>query len=1338
MNPDPSREDTIPAAADMDATLRVDVHATLPVGMEQPGDMIGRYKLIEPLGEGGFGSVWRAEQSEPIRREVALKVIKAGMDSREIIARFEAERQALALMDHPNIAAVLDAGTTDSGRPFFAMELVKGAPITDYCDAQKLGIRQRLELFIPVCQAVQHAHQKAILHRDLKPSNILVAEVDGKPVPKVIDFGIAKALGSSPEAALQGSLLQTQAGAVIGTPQYMSPEQAGAAPDLDTRSDIYTLGIILYELLTGDTPLSRDSLRKAALDEVLRLVREADPKRPSSRVLPVTDLAKQASTLRQTEPAKLARTLSGDLDWIALKALEKERDRRYGSAAEFAQDLERYLKNEPVEAGPPSPVYRLRKLVRRNRLAFAAAAAIAVSLIVGIGMTTWQWQRAEEQKEKQEKLLWNASHSEHEAATNAFENGQNAEGLAHLVRALEYRPMNDVVLAASAAHAFAGSGNAWRTRSVTAFEGPVTCLAFSPDGRYLAAGSTDDNMWVIETATGRKISKIEFVSSVITVCFSPDGRFIAVGSWDDTARVVETATGKEISQTKFGDSVTAVCFSPDGRFIAAGSDDKTACVIEAASGRVINTTELADVVTLVSFSPDGRFLAVGAGSYGKKSETRVIETTAGREISKTEFGDVVTSLTYSPDGRFIAAGSWDNSTRVIEAATGKEISRTEFGYIVTSVSFSPDGRFIAAGSWDKTVRVIEAATSKEISRSEFGGTVTSVSFSPDGRFIAAGSWDKTTRVIVATTGKVISKTEYSDKVNAVAFSSDGRYLAAGSDDTTLRIFDAAVVWKINEAGFDGSVSFSPDGRYLAVRDWDKTARVVEVTTGKVISQTQFGDEVTSVCFSLDSRFIAAGSDDKTVRVIEAVTGRLISKTEFDDKVTSVDFSPDGRFIAAGSADKILRVIEVASGTEISRAETGDGKMPVSFSPDGRFIAAGGEDMTALVIEAVTGKLVYRTKTGTSLIPVSFSPDSRFIASGAAGDVRVIEAATGKEIFKTKFGYEMTSVCFSPDGRFLGVGAEAFQAKGEARVIEAATGREISKTELGNPVTSVGFSPDGRFLAVGAGEFQKEGEVRVIETATGKNIFKTEFGNSVDSVSFSPDGRYLAVGFRNRSVLTDCTLLRPDEEMVSPWTAAMRVQAGHQFHPDGRMSPISASGLVNLQEEVAASILFQAAPLAATSWQQAIINWSQMTPETRTTSPWTTETIRVAVGRWLMNESVSGCVDQASWHPLVPVSMAWLEPEPSDKDWDPVHGTARPRFLARLTLKRLHEADEKLYGRETLAEYAEWAADIMHEDLHLDAEALEAITFALERTPKDQQQLLLDVKKEIQAAISGKN
>jgi serine/threonine protein kinase len=377
---------------------------------EAPGALIGSYKLLEQIGEGGFGVVFMAEQERPMRRKVALKVIKPGMDTRQVIARFEAERQALALMDHPHIARVLDAGATESGRPYFVMELVRGVPITHYCDEHQLTLRERLALFVDVCQAVQHAHQKGIIHRDLKPSNVLVASHDGKPMVKVIDFGVAKATGHR----LTDKTLFTGFAQMIGTPLYMSPEQAELSGlDIDTRSDIYSLGVLLYELLTGATPFDSRRLKQAAFDEVRRIIREEEPPKPSTRV---SELGKSGSiggkvqtaqehsatkakdgasrldsiaAQRGTEPRRLGQLLRGDLDWIVMKAMEKDRTRRYETANGLARDLQRYLADEAVEACSPSPAYRLRKLVRRNKVALSTVGLVAVLLVVGATVSTW-------------------------------------------------------------------------------------------------------------------------------------------------------------------------------------------------------------------------------------------------------------------------------------------------------------------------------------------------------------------------------------------------------------------------------------------------------------------------------------------------------------------------------------------------------------------------------------------------------------------------------------------------------------------------------------------------------------------------------------------------------------------------------------------------------------------------------------------------------------------------------------------------------------------------------------------------------------------------------------
>jgi eukaryotic-like serine/threonine-protein kinase len=358
-------------------------HTAAHIPGEEPGTIIaGRYKLLEEIGEGGMGTVWVAEQTQPVRRKVALKLIKAGMDSKSVLARFEAERQALAMMDHPNIAKVLDGGLTENGRPYFVMEYVKGVPITEYCEATRLSVHERLHLFVRVCQAVQHAHQKGIIHRDLKPSNILVALYDNQPVPKVIDFGLAKAMHQS----LTERTLHTAHETVLGTPLYMSPEQAQLNNlDVDTRSDIYSLGVLLYELLTGTTPLEKKRFKEVAWEEIRRLIREEEPPRPSTRLSSTNTLASLAAA-RQTDPARLTKLVRGELDWIVMRALEKDRSRRYETANGFALDIERYLAGEPVLAVPPSARYRLRKFVRKHRVALTTATAILLLLVAVVAL----------------------------------------------------------------------------------------------------------------------------------------------------------------------------------------------------------------------------------------------------------------------------------------------------------------------------------------------------------------------------------------------------------------------------------------------------------------------------------------------------------------------------------------------------------------------------------------------------------------------------------------------------------------------------------------------------------------------------------------------------------------------------------------------------------------------------------------------------------------------------------------------------------------------------------------------------------------------------------------
>jgi eukaryotic-like serine/threonine-protein kinase len=563
-----------------------------PDPSKQPRRQIGAYRLLQRLGEGGMGDVWLAEQTTPVRRQVALKVIKAGMDTAQVVARFEAERQALALMDHPAIATVFDGGTTPEGRPYFVMEYVKGEPITTYCDRQRLTVAERLELFTRVCEGVQHAHQKGIIHRDLKPSNVLITIQDERPVPKIIDFGVAKATAQH----LTERTLFTELGVMVGTPEYMSPEQAEMGGlNIDTRTDVYALGVMLYELLTGALPFDRDELRRAGFLEIQRTIREKEPPRPSTRVGPPGPASTEAAKNRHTEPKRLVSELRGDLDWITMKALEKDRTRRYASASDIAADIQRHLSDRPVLAGPPSLAYTAKKFVHRHRGPVVAALLLLISLVAGLVGTSLMYVTASREKvraqQKEAEALWQNYVANLAAADSSLRMHEVAEAKRRLaacdpkLRNWEWRYLSHEADSSVAVLRDAGDVpvRAWFVpdgsqilgltdwpRLLAGFQSAL--LRWDPAARTLARRQDQQQDVDAASANGERVTdgrSIVDPSSARVVCLLDWGR-VPEAQKALQSRPQRISRGPEGELARFDDFHQAVAFNADGTLLATG------------------------------------------------------------------------------------------------------------------------------------------------------------------------------------------------------------------------------------------------------------------------------------------------------------------------------------------------------------------------------------------------------------------------------------------------------------------------------------------------------------------------------------------------------------------------------------------------------------------------------------------------------------------------------------------------------------------------------------------------------------------------------------------------
>ncbi|YCM45748.1 protein kinase [Verrucomicrobiaceae bacterium 227] len=1130
------------AAVDKELTAGSSLNA------EGEGSTIGNYKLLQQIGEGGFGTVYMAEQLQPVMRGVAIKIIKLGMDTRQVVARFEAERQALAMMDHPNIAKVHDAGSTESGRPYFVMELVKGIPITEFCEKDHLGVPERLRLFMDVCRAVQHAHQKGIIHRDLKPSNVLVARHDDKAVPKVIDFGVAKATQQS----LTDKTLFTRFEQFIGTPAYMSPEQAELSGlDIDTRSDIYSLGVLLYELVTGTTPFDARELARAGQEEVRRVIREEEPPRPSTRLSQLTAVVPSGE--RAIKVA--ANELKSDLDWIVMKALEKDRQRRYATANELVDDIQRHLDDEPVMAAAPSARYRIGKYVRRHRSGLSVAAVIALLLVAGSVVSTWMAVKLartgadlEVQLDATERERQEARKNERSVAYRLAEDKAKADdpalGIARLARFLT-EDASDRVSGERLMNAL------WQRDSV------IPVVAPFPDA---------EQAWLSKDS--RRILTTHSTTRVAQVWERNSGK----GPWKRVGPKFECDTLLHNAD-----------ISADGRRIVMvegyGINEASRySVYEVDTGRLLSREDHDRITHFAKFSPDGRKILIGRGD-GVENSRVMIRDAEGGLLHRFQFGETVLSGDWSDNGRFVAVCCFDGTIGVFDAVTGDPVweTRAQHSGFLHSIRFSPgtNNLRVVSCSADGTVRVwnAESATPGEsITMVSHGKLMNYAEFSPDGKLIVTASEDRTARVWDAATGEPITgPLVHKGNVVVARFSLDGQMVVTTSGDGAARLWDVRTGRMIglpltHQAGVK-SAWFTQDGSQVLTAGRDGLAKLWDVRPGSPKGQIlrhqstgwRGGEIVLQARISPDGSEVMSSAEERLIRQWDTESGTLRHKAVLGFDWKGASYSEDGRWALLYSQRKGIQVWTREHTLHKSLVGPGASVEYAEFSSEEtgcRWVAGTLlNDRTAQVWDVETGEALCDPplKHKDLVIHVSFSRNgSRLLSCSADSVVKIWDwQQQPPRLVATLLGHTdyVTKASFSSDGKRVLTASP----DGTARIWDAESGKELKMIPHVGAVKWAEWSRDGGKV-VTCGD---DNAARIWDAETWKQIGETmEHEGSVVKAGFSRNGQRVV------TASTDWTARVWDAETGYPLSDPLRHNAPLtwvEFSSDEKGSRVVTAG-----------------------------------------------------------------------------------------------------------------------------------------------------------------------------------